>query len=139
VTPPSLGVTQDNLIPPEEENKVDDSTPLLDLQEEEDDDFGEMREHVNNFKSMTGLWPDIDPPDSDWIKIGKKDHNTDKFEPMGAICVSIQIWPKTKAILMPVGAGRNEPNTNPFLPPPVGRLKFSWYGQLLLHKTFLFD
>ena len=39
---------------------------------------------------------------------------------------SVQIWPKDKATLMPVGGGRNEPNTNPFLPPPVGRLKFSW-------------
>ena len=27
---------------------------------------------------------------------------------------------------MPVGAARNDPNTNPFLPPPVGRLTFSW-------------
>jgi hypothetical protein len=25
-----------------------------------------------------------------------------------------------------VGAGRNNPNHSPFLPPPVGRLKFSW-------------
>jgi len=45
---------------------------------------------------------------------------------MGSICYSIQIWPKDKATAMNVGPGRNEPNTNPFCPPPVGRLKFSW-------------
>jgi hypothetical protein len=40
---------------------------------------------------------------------------------------SVQIWPKDKALVMPAGAGRNEPNSNPFCPPPVGRFKFSWY------------
>jgi hypothetical protein len=39
----------------------------------------------------------------------------------------VQIWPKDKALVMPAGAGRNEPNSNPFCPPPVGRFKFSWY------------
>eukprot|EP01035_Chromulina_nebulosa_P030538 gene30538-40576_t len=48
-----------------------------------------------------------------------------RITPMGEICFSIQIWPKDTAIMQPVGAARNEPNTNPFLPPPVGRLKFS--------------
>ena len=75
---------------------------------------------------MTGMWPDIDPPDSEWIKIGKTNHNTGAFEPMGSVCVSVQLWPKAKAAMMPVGAARSEPNSNPFLPPPVGRLKFSW-------------
>lgn len=50
-----------------------------------------------------------------------------KITPMGSICYSIQIWPKDKATVMAVGAARSEPNTNPFLPPPVGRLKFSLY------------
>lgn len=113
--------------PPLPKEEDSDTTPLMkSAQENQDEDDEDMKEQVRSFKSMTGLWPDIDPPDSEWIKIGKKDHNTDKFEPMGSICVSIQIWPKNKSIIMPVGAARNEPNTNPFLPPPVGRLKFSW-------------
>lgn len=45
---------------------------------------------------------------------------------MGSICYSIQIWPKDKATAMAVGPARTEPNTNPFCPPPVGRLQFSW-------------
>ncbi|RYH04774.1 hypothetical protein EON65_46530 [archaeon] len=44
---------------------------------------------------------------------------------MGSICYSVQIWPKEKALAMPVGAARTSPNTNPFLPPPVGRMQFS--------------
>ena len=54
------------------------------------------------------------------------DKNTGVATPMGEICYSIQIWPKEKALVMPVGAARSEPNTNPYLPPPVGRLKWSW-------------
>ena len=38
----------------------------------------------------------------------------------------MQIWPKDKALVMPSGAARTEPNTNPYLPPPVGRIKWSW-------------
>lgn len=39
---------------------------------------------------------------------------------------SVQIWPKDKAVVMAAGAARSEPNTNPFCPPPTGRLQFSW-------------
>lgn len=84
-----------------------------------------MKENVNMFKNLTGLW-DIDPPDSAWINFTNKDHNTDKVTPMGSLAISLQIWPKEKAEAFPSGPSRNEPNVNPFLPPPVGRLKWSW-------------
>ncbi len=42
---------------------------------------------------------------------------------------SVQLWPKEKAVVMPQGAARNEPNSDPFLPPPVGRMSFSWYDE----------
>lgn len=62
-----------------------------------------------------------------WYHLENRDKNDPtKVTPMGSICYSIQIWPKEKSLVMPVGGARNEPNTNPFLPPPVGRLKFSW-------------
>lgn len=44
---------------------------------------------------------------------------------MGQCLVSVQIWPIEKAELKPVGFGRNDPNIDPFLPPPVGRVRFS--------------
>jgi hypothetical protein len=95
-------------------------------EEKKDDDAQEMKDMVTSFKNMTGLW-DIDPDDSAWYHLETKDKNDPtKVTPMGSICYSIQIWPKDKATVMAVGAARSEPNTNPFLPPPVGRLKFSW-------------
>jgi hypothetical protein len=68
---------------------------------------------------------------SSWYHLEQRDKNDPtKVTPMGSICYSIQIWPKDKAIVMPAGAARTEPNSNPFLPPPVGRLKFSWFVSL---------
>ena len=45
---------------------------------------------------------------------------------MGSVCISISIVPKDEADAEPVGAGRQAPNHTPFLPPPTGRLKFSF-------------
>jgi hypothetical protein len=112
----------------EEEEEVEGEEGNNPAEEKDDDeeDASELQELLATFKSMTGLWED-DPLDSKWLDLASHDHNhPEKFKPMGSICYSIQIWPKDKATVMPVGAGRNEPNNNPFLPPPVGRLKFSW-------------
>lgn len=104
--------------------------PLLekaktDKEIEANEDRQDALDLVNTIKSMTGLW-DVDPEDSAWFHIENRDKNDpSKVTPMGSICYSLQIWPKEKATVMPVGSGRNEPNTNPFLPPPVGRFKFS--------------
>jgi hypothetical protein len=108
-----------------EHNPLLGSNSMKTVAEEEEDEEEEMKEQVDSFKNMTGLW-DIDPADSDWVHLSKKDHNTDKITPMGSVCISLQIWPKDKANALPAGSARNEPNTNPFLPPPVGRLKWSW-------------
>ena len=84
-----------------EEEKDDENTPLLEdagvktEAEAEADDEEEMKENVNMFKNMTGLW-DIDPPDSAWINFTNKDHNTDKVTPMGSVAISLQVWPKEK-------------------------------------------
>lgn len=37
--------------------------------------------------------------------------------------VPLQIFPKASAMAAPVGLGRSEPNANPHLPPPSGRMK----------------
>ena len=124
-------------------------------EQKKDEDSQEAKDLINSFKSMTGglkyhnfsfnyeslthifclhgvinmilgLWGDIDPPDSKWLKLSVTDKNTGETTPKGEVCYSIQIWPKDKALVMPVGAARSEPNTNPYLPPPVGRLKWSW-------------
>lgn len=108
----------------EDEEESDDEEALLliekDKQEAEADD---MRETVNSIKNMTGLW-DIDPDDSEWAKFYSHDHNTGDMVFQGELAYSVQIWPKDKATVMRAGGARNEPNTDPFLPPPVGRMKF---------------
>ena len=43
----------------------------------------------------------------------------------GRVLCSLEVVPQWYADLHPVGKGRDEPNMNPFLPPPVGRLKFT--------------
>jgi len=46
--------------------------------------------------------------------------------PMGEILISMSLVPKKQAELSPVGQGRNTPNQNPYLPPPVGRFQWTW-------------
>ena len=43
----------------------------------------------------------------------------------GRVLCSIEVVPEWYAELHPVGKGREEPNMNPYLPPPVGRIKFT--------------
>jgi len=59
-----------------------------------------------------------------WIKCEKS--KGAKLEDCGKILVSFEIVPKELATLCPVGHGRSSPNQNPFLPPPIGRIHWSW-------------
>jgi hypothetical protein len=43
----------------------------------------------------------------------------------GRVLCSLEVVPEWYADLHPVGKGREEPNMNPYLPPPVGRIKFT--------------
>ncbi|ETV80250.1 hypothetical protein H257_06591 [Aphanomyces astaci] len=79
---------------------------------------------IQSIKESTGLW-DINPSDSTWIKLERLNRETNVKEPMGAICISMELVPKEKAKVTPLGHGRSDPNNSPFLPPPAGRLKFS--------------
>lgn len=47
------------------------------------------------------------------------------FFPAGKLLISLELLPKDAADAQAVGSGRNEPNQNPYLPPPAGRMKFS--------------
>lgn len=62
--------------------------------------------------------------DSFWVPmVGKNDDG--KLENNGFVRIGIEIVPIDHSEANPVGAAREEPNTNPFLPPPIGRLQFS--------------
>lgn len=44
----------------------------------------------------------------------------------GRLQVSFELLPDHMAKMLPAGKGRKEPNTNPYLPPPEGRMKLSF-------------
>ena len=48
-----------------------------------------------------------------------------KGEDSGWVQLSLELVPKASATAMPAGNGRSEPNDNPRLPEPVGRIEFS--------------
>jgi len=99
----------------------EEAVPLKSDDANENSDF---KEFIDSLKEASGLY-DMDPPNSTWLAIDKADPKTGKRDPMGSVAISVEIWPQERADADPVGSGRNEPNHNPFLPPPVGRIKFS--------------
>jgi hypothetical protein len=70
-----------------------------------------------------------DPEDLDdtfWLPMNGKDKETNLIENHGFVRVQIDIMPKEYAEKNKAGAARDEPNVSPYLPPPVGRLSFSF-------------
>lgn len=39
----------------------------------------------------------MDPPDSTWIHMDRLNPITQQRDPMGSVCISIQVWPIDKA------------------------------------------
>jgi len=104
----------------------DEDAPLLDAEaQEKADDDKEATATVSMIKGLFGLGED-DPPDSEWLHMTIKDFKNDERIPMGKLCISINILPKAEALISENGFGRRDPNHSPILPPPVGRLKWSW-------------
>ena len=61
-----------------------------------------------------------------WVQCYKgKKEAAGEGEKGGRVLCSLEIVPKELADQEPVGKGRGEPNVNPYLPPPVGRLEFT--------------
>jgi hypothetical protein len=59
-----------------------------------------------------------------WIQCYKgREDATGEGEQGGRVLCSLEIVPKSVAEVDKVGNGRNEPNVNPYLPPPVGRFE----------------
>lgn len=52
--------------------------------------------------------------------------------PSGSVLCSLELLPMWKADQVKVGKGRDDPNCNPFLPPPVGRIRFSLNPYVLI-------
>ena len=59
--------------------------------------------------------------------------------PFGRVCISLEVLPMKIAEECKVGKGRDEPNVNPHLPPPIGRMQWSWnpYTLFVIKLFFL--
>ena len=61
-----------------------------------------------------------------WVQCYKgKKEAAGQGEKSGRVMCSLEILPKKNADLDVVGKGRDDPNVNPYLPPPVGRIEFT--------------
>ena len=61
-----------------------------------------------------------------WVQCYKgRKEATGKGEKSGRVLCTLEILPKKLADLDVVGKGRDDPNVNPYLPPPVGRIQFT--------------
>ena len=61
-----------------------------------------------------------------WVQCYKgRKEVTGKGEKSGRVMCSLEILPKKIADTDIVGKGRDDPNVNPYLPPPVGRIQFT--------------
>ena len=89
-------------------------------------------EKINMFmtsdKSVYPEWCNDEKPNKDnkfWLPMRKPGVDGKPGEITGAVLCSLEILPKWKADICQVGLGRDEPNVNPYLPPPLGRFEFS--------------
>lgn len=88
-------------------------------------------------KVMPNLKLKFEDESTFFIDIYGTDEKTGKQKSNGQIRLQIDILPKELADMNKVGAARQEPNMNPYLPPPVGRLSLT-LNPLKMFVCFLF-
>eukprot|EP01041_Mallomonas_annulata_P014388 gene14388-30627_t len=64
------------------------------------------------------------------------DYEAQKLVHRGRVAISISIVPESEQTNRPVGTGRDEPNTNPYLPPPFGRMTWTLNPLAFLGQLF---
>jgi hypothetical protein len=95
-----------------EEKKVDEKSS-----EDETKDF------LNSIYQYLGIGEIAD--DAQWQDLIYTDHEAHAKVNRGRLALSIEIMPTDEADTKKAGYGRDDPNSNPYLPPPVGRMQFS--------------
>eukprot|EP00475_Leptophrys_vorax_P034620 TRINITY_DN5614_c0_g1_i3.p1 TRINITY_DN5614_c0_g1~~TRINITY_DN5614_c0_g1_i3.p1 ORF type:complete len:792 (+),score=243.32 TRINITY_DN5614_c0_g1_i3:253-2628(+) len=67
----------------------------------------------------------VGPDGEEKIWIDQLFHPNFPGKSQGKVQLSLELMPRLKCVEFPAGLGRDEPNQNPFLPPPEGRLQFN--------------
>ena len=90
------------------------------------------------FSSMAESVGYEDPDNCAWLPLARLDKDTGRTSCSGEVCVSVEILPKSLAERMSAGFGQSEPNRNPVLPPPVGRIDLTqfWNPLYVLRACF---
>ena len=78
--------------------------------------------YPGNFGRMKLKWHN---EDSFYVPACAIDKKTGKPKVNGYVRISIKIVPQTDADISKLGHGRDNPNHDPFCPPPVGRIQFT--------------
>lgn len=60
-----------------------------------------------------------------WVPIRRFNEEEQEFKQAGKIQCSLRVYPKADADKNDQGKGRDEPNNDPYCPPPEGRLELS--------------
>jgi hypothetical protein len=89
--------------------------------EEEESNIDALFNQVN---VMLGVGEAV-ADDADWFSLSTKDYDTGAEVYSGRIALSLSLVPKEEYENDPVGKARDEPNKDPYLPPPNGRLSFT--------------
>uniref|UniRef100_A0A7S2M9Y3 C2 domain-containing protein n=1 Tax=Octactis speculum TaxID=3111310 RepID=A0A7S2M9Y3_9STRA len=122
--------TDSNAEAQEEDKQAEDAEEEPGTSSDEEDDESEVddgeaaRDFINTLKGMAGLGEIAE--DARWLNMMHHNHKKKKLVNKGKVAVTVTIVPETDAVERPVGNGRDEPNNNPMLPPPVGRLSLSF-------------
>ena len=110
---------------------VSDENSFGEKTDEEDDENLEHSDPIVNAQdaldallNLVGMGPLAD--DAMWLKLVYFDQKKKKARQRGRLALSLCIVPEVDVQSRPAGKGRSEPNANPFLPPPVGRVSFSF-------------
>jgi hypothetical protein len=74
---------------------------------------------------------------SDRFWLEKLSHPNKPGKNLGRLEISVEILPAELAAQLPAGFGRSDPNTNPFLPPPEGRVNWSLFHPFQMCKEIL--
>lgn len=109
----------------EEEAKVSD-------EDENKNSEDDAKDFINQIKTYLGIGEIAE--DAEWIRLTYHDHDKGVVYERGDLAMSIDIVPWEEAETRKVGFGRDEPNTNPYLPPPVGRMQFSLNPFIMLKE-----
>jgi hypothetical protein len=107
-------------------NPINGDIEMSNINQEDDDDekpsnIGAIFNQINVYLGVGDSVAD----DADWFDMTFKDNESENEIYRGRIAISISIVPEIEYENDPVGSARNEPNKDPYLPPPNGRLSFS--------------